>query len=230
MSFRQKQPASDQAKDIFHPENSREVALPGGWGGFEDDEYEVAAAENGAQWYAIRTRTKGEHIAAAQLKQLDGVETFCPRIRFQKTTRRGQVWFVEALFPGYVFARFNATERMRLVNSTASVTGAVQFGTEYPTISGQAMMDMRSVFHDERELRVIQPGYSAGDEVEIMTGPLRGLQALVTRAMPGAERIAILMEWLGGEHEAEVSVRDVSRTIGDTPSTGDSVRLAAGWN
>src|SRR5258708_12312989 len=58
-------------------------------------------------WFCLRAQPKREHIAAACLRQTCEVEVFCPRLRFRKLTSRGPVWFIEAMFPGYLFARFD---------------------------------------------------------------------------------------------------------------------------
>jgi transcription antitermination factor NusG len=79
-------------------------------------------------WYVVHSRPKCEHIAAGLMAGLEGVKTYCPRIRFQKSTRRGKVWFVEALFPSYFFAHFNAAEMLRAVKHSQSVIRVVGFG------------------------------------------------------------------------------------------------------
>ena len=58
-------------------------------------------------WFCLRAQPKREHIAAACLRQISEVEVFSPRVRFRKHTNRGPVWFVESMFPGYLFARFD---------------------------------------------------------------------------------------------------------------------------
>jgi transcriptional antiterminator RfaH len=60
-------------------------------------------------WFCLRSQVKREHLAAACLRQYPEVEAFCPRVRFRKRTTRGPVWFVESMFPGYLFARFDYT-------------------------------------------------------------------------------------------------------------------------
>ncbi|MCH1497844.1 MAG: hypothetical protein L7U83_02140, partial [Akkermansiaceae bacterium] len=68
-----------------------------------------------AAWYVLRTQLKREKLAAANLRRLDGVEVFLPRLKYQKTTRRGRVWWTEPLFPGYLLARFSLVEMGRAV-------------------------------------------------------------------------------------------------------------------
>ena len=52
------------------------------------------------EWFCVRCQTKREHIAAGHLRELLGVEVFCPRLRYRKATRRGKIWWMEPMFPG----------------------------------------------------------------------------------------------------------------------------------
>src|ERR1035437_7163225 len=61
-------------------------------------------------WFCVRSQPKHEHIAAAHLKREPGIEVYLPRVRFKRATRRGPVWFTEALFPNYLFARVTLGE------------------------------------------------------------------------------------------------------------------------
>ncbi|MBE7157039.1 MAG: hypothetical protein INR62_01145, partial [Rhodospirillales bacterium] len=65
-------------------------------------------------WYCVRTQPRQEHVAAGHLRRLDEVEIFCPRIRLKKCQRNGSAVVVtEAVFPGYLFARFPFAQRHR---------------------------------------------------------------------------------------------------------------------
>src|SRR5580658_9275398 len=82
-------------------------------------------------WYCLRSQPKHEHIAAAHLRLLEGVTVFCPRIRFKRATRKGLVFVTEAMFPGYLFARFELAEMHRQVRYTHGVRGIVRFADRY---------------------------------------------------------------------------------------------------
>ena len=56
-----------------------------------------------------------------------------PRVRFQRATRRGKVWFTEAMFPNYLFARF-ALRDLRLIKATQGVAGVVHFGSYFASL------------------------------------------------------------------------------------------------
>src|SRR5207302_5736972 len=150
------------------------------------------------KWYCLRSHPKREHFAAANLRQIEGVECYCPRIRLQRSTRRGLAWFTEALFPNYLFARFNLREMHAQIRHCKSVAGILRFGERYPEVADSAIEDLRSVMHDN-ELRTVEYAVAEGDDVDIVSGPLRGSTGTVTRVLPARERVKVLLEFLGGQ-------------------------------
>ena len=146
-------------------------------------------------WFCLRTQPKHEHIAAAHLQQ-NQVEVFFPRIRFKRTTRKGPVWVTEALFPNYLFARFDWGNSLRLVCHSPGVSGVVHFGVNWPIVPDEAIEEMHACL-GKNEVHVISPEVSLGDAVRIAGGCMHGLQAIVTQVMPGSKRVAVLLEFLG---------------------------------
>src|SRR6478609_7914665 len=95
-------------------------------------------------WYCLRSQPKHEHIAAAHLRLLGNVTVFCPRIRFKRPTRKGLVSVTEALFPGYLFARFELAEMHLRVRYAHGVSGIVQFADRFPTVEEAVLTQLRS--------------------------------------------------------------------------------------
>lgn len=157
-----------------------------------------------AAWYCVRTQTKREHIAAGRLKLLAGVEVFCPRIRFQRNTKRGKVWFEEALFPGYLFARFDMLTLFRAVSGSYGVRGLVRFAGECAHVPDFVVESLRTTEADGVIL-IKEPALKTGDEAVLVEGSFIGLRAVITQVMPGGERVKILMELMGTAVSAEVS-------------------------
>ncbi len=169
--------------------------------------------EQESKWYCVRSKTKSEHVAARNLQQFAHLdEVFCPRIRYEKATRRGKIWFVEALFPGYLFARFNLSTELRTVNATPAVTGVLKFADNYPIISSEFLEELRKEFPEETaSIRIIRHEIAPGDEIVVTEGALVGLETIVTRLVSGGDRVAVLLDWLGQEREAMISLRSVAR-------------------
>lgn len=151
----------------------------------------------GLPWYCVRTQTKREHIATGQLNRLEGVEVFCPRVRFRRKTRRGKVWFDEALFPGYLFARFDFETMLRAVSATTGVRGLVRFAEECARVPDFVIETLRNTGGPSETVVIPEPGLKAGDQAVLVDGAMRGLSALVTQVLSGGERVKILMEMMG---------------------------------
>ncbi|MGV3661716.1 MAG: transcription termination/antitermination protein NusG [Prosthecobacter sp.] len=159
-------------------------------------------------WYVVHTRPKCEHIAAALMGGLENVEVYCPRIRFQKSTRRGKVWFVEALFPSYFFARFIPIESLRAVKHSQSVIKVVDFGGTLTPVPDSVIAALKMEMKDE-EVREVHVGVKVGDTVELTEGPMRGLKGIVNAMLTGAERVRVLLEFLGRENAVEVPLSKI---------------------
>ena len=166
--------------------------------------------EDVPRWYCLRTQPKHEHIAAAQLRRSLGIEVFCPRVRIQKNTRTGLKWFVEALFPNYLFARFPLRENHARVRYSPGVSGILQFGERFASVPDEAITELTG-FIGADEVRTVELQLAEGDEVEIVSGPLQGQQGVVTQLHSARERVRILLEFLGQTREVEVSLISIFR-------------------
>lgn len=161
-----------------------------------------------SSWFCLRAQPKREHIAAACLRQISEVEVFCPRVRFRKATTRGPVWFVESMFPGYVFARFDYTAFHRRIRQRPGISGFVQFGERLALLPDPLINEIRTRTGPD-ELMEVAHGLQPGQGVRITRGPFQGLEALVTRLITARERVEILIEWMGRSLHAEASVADL---------------------
>jgi transcriptional antiterminator RfaH len=159
-------------------------------------------------WFCLKAQPKREHIAAACLRHISDVEVFCPRVRFRKHTNRGPVWFVEPMFPGYLFARFDYAIYHRRIGQGPGVSGFVRFGDRLGLLPDELIGELRGRMGDD-ELVEIEQGLEPGQNVQITQGPLQGSEALVTRLIVARDRVEILIEWMGRSLRAEASVADL---------------------
>ncbi len=169
-----------------------------------------SSSEAPLAWFCLRSQPKHEHIAARHLRQLAGLEVFLPRIRFRRKTRQGLAWVTEALFPNYLFARFNWTAALRLVHHTPGVGGVVHFGTRWPIIADDVIEELRRLFGGD-QLHVISAEPNVGEPVQIVGGVFHDLRAVVTCVMPARERVTVLLEFLGRQTAVELPLSNVIR-------------------
>ena len=142
-------------------------------------------------------------MASNSIKELDNVEVFCPIIKFKKSTKRGKIWFREALFPGYLFVKCDLKSMFKAVNYSRGVAHLVRFGSHYPNVPEKEIESLREEMGDN-EIHVISHEFVPGEKTQIESGPFKGISAVISRVMPAKERVCILLDLLGGKIEAEV--------------------------
>lgn len=164
--------------------------------------------EEERQWYVVRTQTKRERVAAGHLHELEDIEVFCPMLRYRKATRRGKVWWEEALFPSYVLAKFQMSKQERAVSFCQGVRGFVKFGSVIPAVPQWFIEEMKQTWQAEavNDVLTVKPRFEKGDEVELAHGPLQGLKGSVVDVMPGIERVKVLLEFLGQQQMIDIDL------------------------
>lgn len=123
-------------------------------------------------------------------------------------TRRGPVWFSEALFPGYLFSRFTPLKSQKAVSYARGVAGLVRFGEELAVIPEDTILELRSQMGEE-DCKVLDAEVREGDTVTITEGIFRGLTTVVTQLLPARERVRVLLEFLGESREVEVQQKNL---------------------
>jgi len=159
------------------------------------------------QWYCLRTQTKREHIAASVLSNVQSVEVFCPRISQIKKTRTGKKRFVEALFPGYIFAKFNYIEDHRLVMHSQGVSRIVEQGGRR-VVPENVIQELKETL-PEGIITAPDPSLEKGAEIEFVSGSLKGLNAKVLARLSSGERVQLLLDFLGREIKIEANASDI---------------------
>lgn len=159
-------------------------------------------------WYCVKTKPKQEGIATRLLRSELGLEVFCPKIRFKRARSTGVAWVNEAMFPGYIFARFVYPELYRRIAVTSGVAKTLSFGGRPCILDEQIIEGLRQYVADGETVEIASE-IKEGEEVKVVEGPFAGVRALVTRILPARERVAILLNMLGQEREIEVAAHDL---------------------
>ena len=161
------------------------------------------ALERAAGWYCVRTKPKHEHIAAANLARQGGLEIFCPRLRVERSTRRGIVRVLEPLFPCYLFVRCILEEKLDDMRYANGVGSLVNFGGRIPLVPEDVVAGLRAYFANE-EVVLVRDELLPGTEVVVAEGAFEGMRASVLRVLPARQRVQVLLEILGRPTAVEV--------------------------
>jgi transcriptional antiterminator RfaH len=161
-------------------------------------------------WYCVKAQTKREHIAAGHLRELEGVEVFCPRLRYRKATRRGKIWWVEPMFPGYLMAKFDLMNQERAITFCQGVRGLVRFGDKIPPVPDEFVTALRhEILQREKaegDVLTLNTVIDVGEEVEVAVGPLQGMRGQVVAVAPASERVKVLLEFLGQQNAIDLDL------------------------
>jgi transcriptional antiterminator RfaH len=158
-------------------------------------------------WHCLKTQTKREHIAASILDQVEEIDVFCPRISQVKKTRAGKKRFVEALFPGYFFAKFDYNKHFRMVMHSQGVTRIVELG-DRRVIPEHIIAELKASV-PEGVIEAPDPSIEPGAEIEFVSGSLKGLNGQVIAQLPASDRIRVLLEFLGQEITVDVPASEI---------------------
>lgn len=143
-----------------------------------------------SHWYALYTRPKFEKKVASVLEDKD-IRAFLPTRSVVKQWSDRKKIIDEPLFPSYVFVYANSKGRY-LSLQTHGVVRMVSFNGEPTRIPEE---QIRSIY------QILEHGYDPepyqyfayGDEVEIVSGPLRGLRGLYIEDR-GTKRLVISVD------------------------------------
>jgi transcription antitermination factor NusG len=172
-----------------------------------DTQQETRPAAPSASWYAIFTRYQHEKSVAFSLSNKNH-EVFLPLYR---SVRRWQdraktLWL--PLFPCYLFIREGMDRQLQIV-TTPGVVHVVKWGGQ-PAVVPRAQLDAIRQMVESSLPMESHPFLRSGDWVRVRTGPLAGLEGILTRKK-GVERLVVSIEMLGRSAAVEIDGTNVER-------------------
>ena len=148
------------------------------------------------EWYCVHTRPREEDAAAQYCRQFLELQVFYPRLSRRKITGQIKLWVIGPLFPRYFFCRMNLATRCRAVRYAPHIIDVVRFGGRPAVVDDSTIEELMRWARDPVDAVSISPILAPGDRVEIIDGPLRGLQAIFQQELSDKERIALLLTTL----------------------------------
>jgi transcriptional antiterminator NusG len=143
-------------------------------------------------WYALQVRTRWESSTASLLSG-KGYQTILPTYRTERRSR-GEIKEVTApLFPGYVFCRFDAHNRLPILVTPGVITvvgtGRIPVPVEDSEMEAIQLVVVSGVQADPC------PYLEVGQQVRIKDGALCGLEGILT-SFKGSRRIVVSVSLL----------------------------------
>jgi transcriptional antiterminator RfaH len=151
----------------------------------------MAALDDDAQWYAIRTKPREEDRADLNLRTRQ-VQTFAPKVRELCRSGYGGHYVTKPLFSGYIFARFNLRKRLHNIKYTRGVQNVVSFGGTPITIDDEVINFIKDRIGEDGFIR-LGDEFKYGDKVAIKFGPLKSLVGIFQKRIKETDRVKILL-------------------------------------
>jgi transcription termination/antitermination protein NusG len=174
----------------------------------------TVANEGSRQWYALQTRSRHEKQVALRIAA-QSLETFLPVHCCLHTWKNGVHAKVELpLFPCYLFARASEFDRPGILR----LPGVLGFAasSRHPTAIADADMEMLRVATGQLRAEP-HPYLVLGDWVRIVTGPLTGMEGVLTRRKQ-EYRVVLSIEAITRSIAVEVSEFDIQPCKRSAPS------------
>lgn len=155
-------------------------------------------------WYVVYVVARHEKVVAEQLVRRS-VESFLPlyhAIHYWKK-RRAEVRL--PLFPGYLFVRIPATERLRVLKIPGVVHVVSSDGVPV-AVPKEEIETLRTALQYRRSEPY--PYLTVGTRVRIQAGPLRGLEGVVLR-QNSQTRIIVSVDFIQRSASVELRPEDM---------------------
>lgn len=167
-----------------------------------------ANQEGVLHWYAIHTHSRQEVRAESNLLAWN-VETFLPRYlsRRRQEFRAEPVRTVKPLFPGYLFARFDAEAMFHNIRYTRGVHSIVSLGGQPAPVDDAVISIIMSRRGEDGFVR-LGTEINPGDDVVVRDGTFSGFEGVFERRMKDSERVMILLKAV--TYQFRVILPDVS--------------------
>jgi transcription termination/antitermination protein NusG len=157
------------------------------------------------RWYAVWTRSRHEQTVRTQLDEKQ-VAAFLPTMTRWSRWKDRKKQIDVPLFPGYVFARFDSSERLAVLKCSG-VVSIVSFNGEPAPVPDHEIESIRMLVASTLPYDPC-PTIKTGTLVEVSHGPLKGVVGRLTRKGSQA-RLVLSVDLIGQAVSVQVDAADV---------------------
>lgn len=159
-------------------------------------------------WYAVCIKSRAEKKAEAEL-QFKKIECFLPLQRKLRQWSDRKKWVEMPLIPGYLFVRTSNKDHNKVMQSNYIVS-YVRFEGKSAIIPCNQIEYLKLMLkQDEAEIEITRENFEPGQLIEVIAGPLIGLQGKLV-SINGKNKLAIELLQLGYSALIEISPKDIS--------------------
>ncbi len=160
------------------------------------------------QWFVVHTKPRQEQRALDNLTR-QGFEAWLPMIEVEKVLRGRITRVSEPMFSRYLFIRLDKTQsNWSPIRSTLGVSKLVSFGNVPAAVPDELIELLREAPQRPKELLL-----KSGDAVQIVEGPLKGLEGIFEQR-DGEQRAMVLIELISQPQRVAVALSGLKPVAG----------------
>lgn len=159
-------------------------------------------------WMVVYTKPQHEKKSQHFLEQ-HGIEVFLPLRKELRQWSDRKKWVERPLFPSYLFVRIANKDYYNVLNCPGIVKYIFHNGapaTVDPAIIKGIKLQLKS--KQEMLIEPIDTSLECGQEIEIKTGPFKGLRGKILQ-IKGKQKLAIEIECMNRKILIETSQKDI---------------------
>lgn len=160
------------------------------------------------KWYVIQTRPLFEKKVLKQIEDKE-IEAFLPEIETIRIWSDRKKRIHKPLFSGYLFVRADPDERFKAISNTVGALKYVMYQKRPAIVSAKEIDSIKISLNLAERVNVENKTYQKGDEVIITSGPLAGLQGIVSEAR-GHYKLLINITELSASLSIELFADEIS--------------------
>ncbi|MDA3879765.1 MAG: UpxY family transcription antiterminator [Prolixibacteraceae bacterium] len=162
-------------------------------------------------WHAVYVKSRTEKKVQLEL-DYQGVEVYLPLQKKLRQWSDRKKWVDFPLISGYLFVHITRFDYDRVLQ-TNGVVSYVRFGGTAAVIPDEQIELIKRLLHDyEEEIEVTFNYFSKGDKVEIIGGPLKGINGELIQ-LKGKNKVALQIENLQVALTVEVATDDIKKIL-----------------
>ena len=168
----------------------------------------IKTLSNQRKWYVISTRSRTEKKVYANLKE-QNIECFLPLQKKLRQWKDRKKWIEIPVISGYCFVFINPYEYIDVLN-TKNVYGYVRFEGKPARISQKQIDSLKKMLSQtDFEVEVTTENFARGKLVEIIEGPLIGIQGEL-HSLRGKDKFMLRIQQMNTIYAVEITADKIT--------------------
>jgi transcription antitermination factor NusG len=145
-------------------------------------------------WYAVYTKSRAEKKVALELDYKE-IECYLPLQKKLRQWSDRKKWIETPLISGYIFVFISPKEYDKVLQ-TNGIVSYVRFEGKAAIIPDNQITAIKQVLQQtELSIDIVTRNFSAGDEIEVLDGPVMGLKGKLI-SIKGKKKVAVELQQL----------------------------------